>query len=230
MNNAGNFTKICRIGVQPEIGSTFIKIQFKDGKLSITGVEGPLQNGDAKGACGQINTHEWNFKEFAPGWDKEKVQGLHHIWEEWHLNDMKAGCEHQVGPEWEHRNVKLYEFRLTMAAINAQAAAKKASREALEKGETFTPTPEQTRLANLKYSLKGITETPPSEDYVLSDKTETKSTDWLTPAEHPDGFLTKPCPICGYKYGTKWLFREVPTDVVEWLKALPDTDIKPAWV
>ena len=44
------------------------------------------------------------------------------------------------------------------------------------------------------------------------------------------GFLGRPCPVCGYKYGSAWQTEEVPKDVIEWLFDLPDTKIKPAWV
>ena len=40
----------------------------------------------------------------------------------------------------------------------------------------------------------------------------------------------KPCPTCGYKYGSKWLRTEVPREVVEFLRNLPDADQTPAWV
>ena len=59
---------------------------------------------------------------------------------------------------------------------------------------------------------------------------ETKSLGWLRPDEHPEGILTKPCPVCGYKYGTAWLKEEVPEDVIKWLSDLPETKITPAWV
>jgi hypothetical protein len=50
------------------------------------------------------------------------------------------------------------------------------------------------------------------------------------PEEHPEGLLTKPCPVCGYRYGTAWRKVDVPDDVLDWLSALPDTKITPAWV
>lgn len=34
----------------------------------------------------------------------------------------------------------------------------------------------------------------------------------------------------GYKYGSKWLRIDVPTEVQEFLQSLPDTDKTPAWV
>lgn len=33
-----------------------------------------------------------------------------------------------------------------------------------------------------------------------------------------------------YRYGTEWLYEEVPTDVLLFLKNLPDTDMTPNWV
>lgn len=54
--------------------------------------------------------------------------------------------------------------------------------------------------------------------------------DWHCPDEHPDGILGKPCPVCGYQYGHAWQTEEVPQEVIDWLFALPDTPVKPAWV
>lgn len=45
-----------------------------------------------------------------------------------------------------------------------------------------------------------------------------------------DEIIGKPCPVCGYKYGTDWLKEEVPADVIEWLGQLPESEIEPAWV
>jgi hypothetical protein len=50
------------------------------------------------------------------------------------------------------------------------------------------------------------------------------------PEEHPEGLLCRPCPVCGYKYGSAWTRREVPEDVLEFLSGLPDTKKEPAWV
>lgn len=53
---------------------------------------------------------------------------------------------------------------------------------------------------------------------------------WISEKEHTKGLLSKPCPVCGYEYGTKWLFEEVPEDVIEFLFSLPETQIQPAWI
>lgn len=59
---------------------------------------------------------------------------------------------------------------------------------------------------------------------------EVKTLGWLRPEEHPDGLLCRPCPVCGYKYGSAWKKEEVPQDVINWLFNLPDTTVQPAWV
>lgn len=38
---------------------------------------------------------------------------------------------------------------------------------------------------------------------------------WIRPEEHTAGLLTKPCPVCGYKYGSAWLSEPLPKEVEE---------------
>jgi hypothetical protein len=72
---------------------------------------------------------------------------------------------------------------------------------------------------------------PTDEVYHLwAHQTEQKAAGWVDYREHPDGLLSRPCPVCGYKYGSAWLYEEIPADVIAWLQALPDTDRKPAWI
>ena len=64
----------------------------------------------------------------------------------------------------------------------------------------------------------------------LEVKGKMKAALWVYPSEHPEGYLTRECPVCGYKQGTKWLKRELPVDVIEFLASLPETTVTPAWV
>ena len=231
--------KTVRLGTKPGAGNIYCKIRITDdGKLSISGVEGPKANGDCSGACGQIDMHLRDEQAeiiLAPGWTAPMLARFFDVWKEWHLNDMTPSCEHQTGPAWTARNVTLYNWRLTNDMRAVQRAAESAAEDALKAGSTFTPTAEQTRAACQPYSMTTHTPEPP-EGYEATQNTtysraqEKKSTSWLTEAEHPEGFLSKPCPACGYKYGSKWLKRELPADVVGFLASLPDTDKTPAWV
>jgi hypothetical protein len=93
----------------------FARIQYRDGKLSISGVVGPRGNGDAYGSVGQ-----WimDFKDYdergrltladiqpAPGWTADTVRRFFDVWERWHLNDMRAGCAHQRAEGWGERRI-----------------------------------------------------------------------------------------------------------------------------
>lgn len=84
-----DFTKIVRLGTLPRNHpaddgarmSVFCQIEFKDGRLSITGVEGPRPNGNAIGGCGQIvgriaeaPAGLWNW---APGWTPLLLSLIH---------------------------------------------------------------------------------------------------------------------------------------------------------
>lgn len=43
---------------------------------------------------------------------------------------------------------------------------------------------------------------------------------WVSRSEHPEGLLSHPCDTCGYKYGTAWLVKPLPDEVVAEVKAL----------
>lgn len=52
----------------------FLKVEYTDGRLSITGVEGPRENGDAWGSCGQCTDALTRLKDLAPEWDRAMVK------------------------------------------------------------------------------------------------------------------------------------------------------------
>ena len=156
--------------------SIFCRIKYENGKLSITGVEGPTAGGNAIGACGQIDMHlrsEQHIIKLAPGWSRATLARFFDIWGQWHLNDMKAGTPMQEAYLIAHASE--YE------AIKAQS---------------------DKCISHYEWAADVLNKAG------------------LNPA--PD----RP----GYAYGTKWLSVEVPSDVVEFLESLPDTDRQPAWV
>lgn len=172
--------KTVRLGAG-ECGNVYCKITWADGRLSISGVEGPMRNGNCKGSCGQIKGTK--IKEYAPEWSAELVQRFYDTWEHWHLNDMRAGCEHQRAGEWSGRPID------PNKPLNAY-------------GKFFEGQKQDS------WNMLA----------------------WVRADEYPDGLLSKPCPVCGYKYGTAWLKEEVPQDVIDFLFSLPENDGKPAWI
>jgi hypothetical protein len=141
-------------GFNPSAPILFLEIRFDGKRLSISGVEGPKKNGDALGGCGQVIDSLDRILTYCPGFDASKVAELKSVWARWHLNDMRAGCEHQESEQW---------------------------------GKRINP---------------------------------------VDPATDPVG---KPCPTCGYKYGTEWKFEQVPSDVIAFLDSLPATSLAYPW-
>jgi hypothetical protein len=223
--------------------SVFCKIQIEDGKLSITGVEGPMSNGNAAGSCGQIDMHRPEIVELAPGWTRDKLAVFWDTWKAWHLNDMRAGCEHQRAKWNPSEDITLYYYRLRPEVDQARRNTETAAKACIAKGETFTPTAEQTRIALLPDKITlAEAELPANltKDYTANGPiytgdtynraSEKKTAGWVKPSEHPKGLLCKPCEVCSYEYGSAWLRQELPADVVSFLGSLPETDITPAWV
>jgi hypothetical protein len=84
-----------RPGAISGIGDLFVTIEWKDGRLSISGVSGPKANGDACGSCGQNTGDLLEVSSFATGWSAGMCAKLAEVWERWHLNDMQAGSPAQ---------------------------------------------------------------------------------------------------------------------------------------
>lgn len=47
---------------------------------------------------------------------------------------------------------------------------------------------------------------------VVTNKQAKKTLGWTTQEEHPDGILSRPCEVCGYKYGTAWKHHQIPEE------------------
>jgi hypothetical protein len=224
-------------------GRVFVKVEWDGKRLSITGVEGPLSNGDAKGSCGQIicgytdydarGHAALNSLKPCEGWTHETIRQLFDAWDRWHLNHMRAGCEHQRAFDTT-RQVEVVSYKLTHEAMQLRDSTRRAAADAALAGEPFNPTAQARALAELTDWFKSRY-APPDADSPLSgcyevDKREMKAIGSTYPSEHPDGVLTKPCEVCGYKYGSAWLHEDVPADVLAMLQALPETTVTPAWV
>jgi hypothetical protein len=229
-----NFKKVIRPGSVKTYGerwaSVYIEIEFIDGKLSLHGVVGPTRGGNALGGAGQIQDEV--IEKWAPAWTPAMYDKLQAIWKEWHLNDMQAACTHQRAEGWGKNKVKIAHLKLNWnLAGKRQLEIKLRAEDTLRETGRARLTEDEQTLLNLSYSLDVPAEQVSQfADWYDTERIEEKSTGWLKESDHPEGVLSKPCPVCGYKYGSAWLREEVPADVLEWLRNLPDTDRQPAWV
>ena len=250
---------LARTGYKHLRDDLFCKAEISDsGELSIIGVVGPTPDGNSAGGCVQINMefahrnpnhndHRTSSPiapkaiEFAQGWNAGLWLKFLEIWHRWHLNHMKSNCEHQIGPDWTPRDVTLYHFRLRPEITKEQSNIKEAAVSSIKAGRAFTPTPRQLAVMAMEYAYTHHEEALPAgiaEYYEPKTPlyngdlgaTETKATNWLRPDKHPDGYLCKPCPVCGYRYGSQWRKEALPQTVVDFLRSLPDADKAPAWI
>ncbi len=263
-----DFNKVIRIGTVPANGrvdgrraSVYCKIEYKNERLSITGVIGPLASGNCLGSSGQINS-EFRHRDktmnrpchpyqhlygrglinFAPGWNWRMWQNFLELWHKFHLNDMHAGCRHQRKLGWGGRRIdrlivrvqlwKLIYAKHTEAARQIRMLMGQPSRALFGDGYPLT----YMYLDACRDAEKGIVyepKTPEEKTWwdsgVFSIEREVLIDGQTYPKEHPEGVLAKRCPVCGYRYGTKWLFEPVPVSALEYLESLPDADKECPW-
>ncbi len=139
------------------------------------------------------------------------------LWNLYHLNDMHPECEHQAAAGWQEKaaeKVTLYKFTMTTEAITEQSRTKSAALRAAQDGETLRLSKEKRLILGLNYSITHHSETLPETiaQYYKLKSTETKTLGWLRESEHPNGILCKPCPVCGYAYGSKWVYFPIPEE------------------
>lgn len=225
--------KIIRLGKGAD-GNIFCKIEYTDGKLSISGVEGPTRDGNARGGCGQIEMHlVASAISPAPGWTRADIQQFLDYWRAWHLNNLRAGCEHQRAAWNPAEKLQLEQYTWADRYHAARRAVESGTATPAEYEEYMKLTP---RVHAVTIEIKRVNYRTPEVAELLAagwikvQKTEEKTAGWVYPESHPGGLLGKPCDVCGYKYGSAWLREEVPADVIEWLFSRPATDIQPAWV
>lgn len=171
-----------------------------------------------RNSFGQINdTLRENFDCINWYLTRAHAEQLLDIWDQWHLNDMSAGCKHQIRDGWKNKKVDIVKVTDRTWKLYGKAAEDKKlahnmltrARNAAMRGKEYKPrSPRTQALMQLG---------------IIKIATERKNACQVWESEHPDGLLTKPCPTCGYKYGSQWLVRPLPGPIWRSLKtALSD--------
>ena len=108
-------------------GYMTVDIEVTDNRLSICG--------ETEDSCGQnVGELDEFFKYSATPAEKAIIPKLRDIWNKWHLNDMRPGCEHQRA-EWDtSEKVEVITYRLTSDALKDQRGHRKYSNRNLYSG------------------------------------------------------------------------------------------------
>ena len=194
----------------------FVEIEYNNKGLSITGEE-TTKNKKYFRSRGQI-TLDPNEIEFAPGWNKEKVERLENIWNKWHLNDMRAGCEHQR-KNWDlGKEIEIVYFTWSQKFNDMRKRAEDGLMNEQEYSEYKQLVPDifKTTITTSKQQwMSPIAQELLSKKLIQIRDKKTEKASWIRIEEHPEGLLCKPCEICGYKYGTEWLHEDVPEEILQ---------------
>jgi len=217
-------------------GDVYASIELTDdGRLSISGVIGPTANGDARGSSGQWEmsfdqSYPPDARTYAPGWSADLFARFLAAWRAWHLNDMRAGCEHQRANWDTTAQLEIVTYRLNDETRRFQENIKRGVLERAQAGEVVGLRLDERAVLALPWEITRA----PDADSIGSGryevhKRESKAAGWVYPKEHDGGLLMKPCEVCGYQYGSKWLREEVPAEVLDFLRSLPDADKACPW-
>lgn len=146
-------------------------------------------------------------------------QEIYRLWQLYHLNDMHPECEHQARLGWRKMAAKkltFYKWQLSGQACVLQLNQEKEIKKRLLAGESVKLSDEELALASLKYYLTTYEKELPEgmSRYYEPAKNHIKTTlaGHTYDSEHPEGMLCKPCPVCGYKYGSAWNYFPIAED------------------
>ncbi len=193
-----------------------LEIELNDGRLSICGT-----------VWDKYRTPKTEKTLISCGQCVDECRGiipdeLIDIWEKWHLNDMRAGCEHQrkLDP---YREIQVTEFRPSSAwhAMSRKATRGELSAEEYAHYSEFSPLVDAVYVgfdAPL-YPFDHVQEHM-RRGYVEAKEPTMKSANWVSYKTHPEGMLSRPCAECGYKYGSAWLKEALPEEVIEYINKL----------
>ena len=155
---------------------------------------------------------------------------IYRLWKLYHLNGMRPECIHQAAAGWREKaaeKVTLYKFTLTPEALREQNSIKNAVLQAAKDGEPLRLSDEKRAVLSLDYSRTSHAETLPASiaAFYKLKETEIKMLGWLREEEHPGGILCKPCPECGYKYGSAWVYFPIPAEDEKIIYKLFETEV-----
>jgi hypothetical protein len=158
------------------------------------------------------------------------------IWKQWHLNDMKPYCIHQLKNwdlnkeiiinsliinSWKVKNKEisklleilkyskdLYEFNKLLKILNSY------------NNYLFVEMLRDIKkniLNNEQYIPKNESEKSWFDNEIIQYQTKKEKANRIFYTTNNEGLLNKPCEICDYQYGSKWLIEIVPQDIIQFI-------------
>lgn len=137
------------------------------------------------------------------------------LWRLYHLNDMHPECDHQAALSWPSKAKQRILVNVYTKKAQTLRDTHKLREDIVETARCGNPvslTDEQRLLLSLESTIVTNAFTLPENiaPYYYLKVSELRTAGSVTQAEHPNGLLCKPCPVCGYKYGSGFNYIEIP--------------------
>lgn len=199
----------------PDRNKVVVNIEWREGRLSVTGDVYQQARDAGGGQCQDV------LARLCP--DDPKVKRVVEVWNRWHLNDMRAGCEHQRAQNW--RSCPGHygdpQDRQREHCGNTAARRKKREEEWSKKtwplGHPFCITPKHLERSGMLLDPRAA----PCGICLQEYDAHLTELDRLAPDKPKSPYycdydrLNEPCPVCGYKFGSEWLREEVPQEILD---------------
>lgn len=147
---------------------------------------------------------------------KKELSLIHKLWTKYHLNDMRADCKHAHNEKVASKNLIIYKYSFKGSYRELENKYKLINQNKYLKNNIKIPNYIKNIVTKYKWGFETTLKPSQLPKYLIKfykiKETETKIAGCVTYSELcPNGILCKPCPECGYEYGTRWNYRPIPT-------------------
>lgn len=171
---------------------------------------------------GQILDENFIFKTKK---DNDLFLEIKRLWEQYHLNDMRADCGCGINEALADKKIKVYEYRCNFHHRRIEELI-----EILEKNSNFKDKVDfkhVKKLLAIGWEFESTLPWYKLPRYLRKHYTVFKVTEKLAGQVRcsklcPDGVLCRICPKCGKRYGRSWYFKTIPAGEVKKIKLIMD--------
>lgn len=145
------------------------------------------------------------------------------LWKKHHLNDMTADCEHGINEKLADEVLCINIYSLNTETIQLQNDIERRVKEYLLAGNTVKLSKKERTILGLSYSVNEYQIPYGCKQFYKLKEVKRERAGFVRCSEHPDGVLCKPCPVCGYEYGSKFNYRPIPEKDLARIKEIIET-------
>lgn len=147
--------------------------------------------------------------------NKEELLLIYKLWTKYHLNDAYADCKHAHNEKDASKKLTIYKYIFKGSYSKLRDKYELINQNKYLRDNIKIPNYIKNIVTKYGYDFETTLEPSQLPKYLTKfyklKETKTNTARWVAYSELcPDGILHKPCPECGYKYGTSYNYRPIP--------------------